>query len=162
MSYTPTYMMNRQGSQVPLVPIPKLKSQALVLAPKSSKKVEKKKSEVKVKKVARVSFLGVLFFMLIFGGLVPLLKVRMESVLASEKAMAPHGSADKKNRELGLAVPGYLAPSIIQIHPLLYRSLVVGEWVHGSKEKENVKETMQQRYLEGVAIPISNAKDIYL
>ena len=45
-------------------------------APTSSKKVEKKKSEMKTKKVASVSFLGVLFFMLLFGGLVPSLKVR--------------------------------------------------------------------------------------
>ncbi|KAH0682874.1 hypothetical protein KY285_020376 [Solanum tuberosum] len=216
MSYTPHYMMKRQGSQVPLVPIPKLKSQALAPAPKSSKKVEKKKSEVKTKKVASVSFLGVLFFMMIFGGLVPLLKVRyggmrepfisgvfyhslhygqggqgesnhqnnnkavdefvhvgngsdplatslyvprndklveidrnliIQSELASEKAMASHGSADKKNRELGLTVHGDLAPSIPGIHPRLYRSPVVGEWVHGSEEKENVKETMQSNLL---------------
>ncbi|KAH0758152.1 hypothetical protein KY290_021645 [Solanum tuberosum] len=59
MSYTPPYMMKRRGSQVPLVYIPKLKPQAVVPAPKSSKKVQKKKSEVKPKKVASVSFLGV-------------------------------------------------------------------------------------------------------
>ncbi|KAH0693450.1 hypothetical protein KY285_020547 [Solanum tuberosum] len=75
-SYTPPYMIKRRGSQVPLVSIPKLKPQAVLLAPKSSKKVQKKKSEVKLKKVASVSFLGVLFFMLLFSGLVPLLKVR--------------------------------------------------------------------------------------
>ncbi|WMV25574.1 hypothetical protein MTR67_018959 [Solanum verrucosum] len=246
-------MMKRQGSQVPLVPTPKLKSQALVLAPKSNKKVEKKKSEVKTKKAASVSFLGVLFFMLIFGGLVPLLKVRyggmrepfvsgesfvsgfyekhhgrvltidghvngtgyfgkydrkdhslhcghggqgesnqqnsnkvvdefvhvgngsdplaaslyvprddklveidkkliIQSVLASEKAMVSHGSADKKNREPSLVVPGDLSPSILGIHPRLYRSPAVGERVHGSEEKENVKETMQQWHLESVAV----------
>ncbi|KAK4721798.1 hypothetical protein R3W88_012031 [Solanum pinnatisectum] len=76
MSYTPSYMMSRQGSQVSLVSIPKLKSQALALVPKSSKNVEKNKSEMKTKKVASVSFLGVLFFMMLFGGLVPLLKLR--------------------------------------------------------------------------------------
>ncbi|WMV25568.1 hypothetical protein MTR67_018953 [Solanum verrucosum] len=151
------------GSQVPLVSIPKLKSQALAPAPKSRKKVEKNKSEVKTKKVTSVSFLGVLFFMLLFGWLVPLLKVRYggmrepflseESlyVLASEKAMVSHGSDDKKNREPGLAVPGDLSTSIPGIHPCLYRSPAVGERVLGSKEKENVKETMQQWYLEGVA-----------
>ncbi|KAH0758146.1 hypothetical protein KY290_021639 [Solanum tuberosum] len=212
MSYTPSYMMNRQRYQVPLVPIPKLKSQALAPAPKSSQKVEKKKSEVKTKKVTSVSFLGVLFFMILFGGLVPLLKLRyggirepsmsgesfvsgfyvknhgrvltidgpvnetgyfgkyggkdhsshyglegqgeinqknsnkavdefvhvgngsdplvvslyvprnliIQSVLASEKAMAFHRSADKKNREISLAVPGDLAPAILGIHPHLY------------------------------------------
>ena len=72
---------------VTLVSIPKLKPQAIVPASTSRKKVEKKKSEVKTKKVATsgcghyctsVSFLGVLFFMLLFGGLVPLSKVDME------------------------------------------------------------------------------------
>ncbi|WMV25573.1 hypothetical protein MTR67_018958 [Solanum verrucosum] len=38
------YMMKPQGSQVPLVPIPKLKPQAVAPMTKSSKKVEKKKS----------------------------------------------------------------------------------------------------------------------
>ena len=47
---------------------------ALAFAPKSNTKVEKKKSEVETKKVSSVSFLGVLFFILFFGGLVPLLK----------------------------------------------------------------------------------------
>ncbi|KAH0758155.1 hypothetical protein KY290_021648 [Solanum tuberosum] len=255
ISYTPSYMMSRQRSQVPLVPIPKLKSQALPPAPKSSKKVEKKKSEVKTKKVASVSFLGVLFFMLLFGGLVPLLKLRyggirepsmsgesfasgfyvkhhgrvltvdgpvngtgcsgkyggkdhsshcgrggqgesnqkntnkavdefthvgngsdplvaslyvprndklvdidgnliVQSVLASEKAMAFHGSADKKNREVGLTVPGDLAPAIPGIHPRLYRSPAIGQNILGSEEKENVKSTMQEWYLEGLAGPL--------
>ena len=63
---------------VTLVSFPKLKPQAIVPASTSRKKVEKKKSEVKTKKVASVSFLGVLFFMLLFGGLVPLSKVDME------------------------------------------------------------------------------------
>ncbi|KAK6791893.1 hypothetical protein RDI58_010974 [Solanum bulbocastanum] len=225
--------MSRQRSQVPLVPIPKLKSQALAPAPKSSKKVEEKKSEVKTKKVASVIFLDVLFFMLLFGGLVPLLKVRcggirepsmsgesfvsgfyvkhhgrvltivrpvnwtgcsgkyggkdhslhcgwggkgennkkntnkaanefahvgngsdpleaslyvprndklveidgnliIQFVLASEKAMAFHGSADKKNREACLAVPSYLAPAIPGIHPCLYRSPTMGQSILGS------------------------------
>ncbi|KAG5611452.1 hypothetical protein H5410_022733 [Solanum commersonii] len=213
ISYTPSYMMSRQRSQVPLVPIPKLKSQALLPAPKSSNKVEKKKSEVKTKKVASVSFLGVLFFMLLFGGLVPLLKLRyrgirepsmsgeffgesnqkntnkaadefahvgngsdplaaslyvprndklvniygnliIQSVLASEKAMAFHGSADKKNREAGLSVPGDLAPAIPGIHPRLYRSPTMGQSILGSEEKENVKSTMQEWYLEGLAGPL--------
>ena len=63
---------------VTLVSIPKLKPQAIVPASTSRKKVEKKKSEVKTKKVASVSFLGVLFFMLLFGGLGPLSTVHME------------------------------------------------------------------------------------
>ena len=55
------------------------KPQAIMPASTCRKKVKKKKSEVKTKKVASVSFLGVLFFMLLFGGLVPLLKVDMEA-----------------------------------------------------------------------------------
>uniref|UniRef100_M1D8R4 BZIP family transcription factor n=1 Tax=Solanum tuberosum TaxID=4113 RepID=M1D8R4_SOLTU len=78
----------------------------------------------------------------------------IQSVLASKKATTSHGSADKKNRELGLTVCGDLAPSIPGIHPRLYRSPAVGEWVHGSEEKENENETMRQWYLEGVAGPL--------
>ncbi|XP_004249119.1 bZIP transcription factor 17 [Solanum lycopersicum] len=258
MSYPPPYMMKPQGSQVPLVPIPKLKPQAAAPAPKSTKKGEKKKSEVKTKKVASISLLGVLFFMLLFGGLVPLLNVRyggtrepflggfsvgsgfyekhhgrvlvvdgpvngtgysgkysekdysshcgrgdhsesnqqntykaadefvhmgngsnplaaslyvprndklvkidgnliIQSVLASEKAMASHGGSDKNNRETGLAVPGDLAPAIPGSHPRLYRSSAVGQRALGTVEKENVQSTMQQWYLEGVAGPLMSS-----
>ncbi|XP_030519104.1 bZIP transcription factor 17 [Rhodamnia argentea] len=69
------YVMKPQGSQVPLVPIPRLKPQKSVSAPKA-KKVETKKTEGKTKKVASVSFLGLLFFVLLFGGLVPMVNVR--------------------------------------------------------------------------------------
>ncbi|KAJ8534320.1 hypothetical protein K7X08_007644 [Anisodus acutangulus] len=252
MPYAPPYMMKPQGSQVPLVPIPKLKPLAAAPTPKSSKKVEKKKSEVKTKKVASISFLGVLFFMLLFGGLVPLLNVRyggvrepfmsgdsfgsgfyekhhgrvlavdgpgngtgysgkhngkdyssqcgrggpgesnqqninkaadgfvhvgngsdplaaslyvprndklvkidgnliIQSVLASEKAMASHGSADKNNKETGLAVPGDLTPAIPGSHPRLYRS--PEQRALGTGE-EHAKSTMQQWFLEGVTGPL--------
>ncbi|KAK6791897.1 hypothetical protein RDI58_010978 [Solanum bulbocastanum] len=143
--------MKRRGSQVKLVYILMLKPRALVLAPRSSKKVYKKKNEVKTKKVASVSFLGVWFFMLLFGGLVPLFKVRyggmrepfmsgdsyhslhcgwggqgesnqkntnkatdkfIHFVFGSEKAKAFHGSADTKNSEASLTVPGDLAPAV--------------------------------------------------
>nr|ANQ38585.1 bZIP28 protein [Nicotiana benthamiana]UGZ04769.1 bZIP28B protein [Nicotiana benthamiana] len=243
MPYTPPYMVKPQGSQVPLVPIPKLKPQGAAPAPKSSKKVEKKRTEVKTKKVASVSFLGLLFFMLLFGWLVPLLNVRyggmrepfmsgdsfgsgfydkhhgrvlavdgpvngtghsgkysgkdysshcgrrgqeesaqpnvngsdplaaslyvprndklvkidgnliIHSVLASEKAMASHGGADKNNTETGLAIPGDLAPAIAGSHPHLYRSPAVGQRALGTGE-ENGKSTVQQWFLEGVAGPL--------
>ncbi|KAM3325145.1 hypothetical protein P3S67_000269 [Capsicum chacoense] len=73
-----TFSLSDNGNNVEeeSVPISKSKPRAAVSAPKSSKKVEKKKSEVKTKKVASISFLGVLFFMVLFGGLVPLLNVR--------------------------------------------------------------------------------------
>ncbi|KAF8043701.1 hypothetical protein BT93_A1880 [Corymbia citriodora subsp. variegata] len=69
------YVMKSQGSQVPLVPIPRLKPQQPVSASKA-KKVDTKKTEGKTKKVASVSFLGLLFFVLLFGGLVPMVNVR--------------------------------------------------------------------------------------
>ncbi|KAL8142989.1 hypothetical protein V2J09_016021 [Rumex salicifolius] len=69
----------KQGSQVPLVPIPRLNPQRPASAPKVSKnleKSEKKKSQGKTKKLASISFLGLLFFMLLFGGLVPIVNVK--------------------------------------------------------------------------------------
>ncbi|XP_052172486.1 bZIP transcription factor 17-like [Diospyros lotus] len=71
----PPYVVKPQGSQVPLVPIPKLKPQQPSSAPKS-KKFEGKKKESKTKKVASVSFLGLLLFILLFGGLVPVVNVK--------------------------------------------------------------------------------------
>ncbi|KAG5611454.1 hypothetical protein H5410_022735 [Solanum commersonii] len=65
-----------EDHKLSLVPIPKLKPHAVAPVPKNRKKVEKKKSEVKTKKVASVSFFGALFFMLLFCGFVPLLNVR--------------------------------------------------------------------------------------
>ncbi|KAH0679549.1 bZIP transcription factor 17-like [Solanum tuberosum] len=65
--------------------------------------------------------------------------------------MAFHRSADKKNREAGLAVPGDLAPAIPGIHPHLYRSPAMGQSILGSDEKGNAKSTMQEWYLEGLA-----------
>lgn len=70
MPYAP-YVVKPQGSQVPLVPIPRLKPQQPASSSKS-KKNESKKSEVKTKKVASISLLGLFFFIMLFGGLVPL------------------------------------------------------------------------------------------
>ncbi|KAI3472391.1 hypothetical protein Pfo_029512 [Paulownia fortunei] len=81
MPCAPPYMMKPQGSQVPLVPIPRLKPQQLAQAPKVSKKVESKKKEgPKTKKVAGVSFLGLLFFIMLFGGLAPMVNMRYGGV----------------------------------------------------------------------------------
>ncbi|XP_049377536.1 bZIP transcription factor 17-like [Solanum stenotomum] len=60
------YMVKQQ---VPLVPIPRLKPQGMAPAPKRSKKVENTETEMKTKKVASVTYLGLLFFMLLYGGL---------------------------------------------------------------------------------------------
>ncbi|KVI03438.1 bZIP transcription factor 17 [Cynara cardunculus var. scolymus] len=81
----PPYVVKSQGSQVPLVPIPRLKPQQ----PPSSQKVKKvevkktegttktkSKTKTKTKKVASISFLGFLLFIVLFGGLVPTMNVK--------------------------------------------------------------------------------------
>ncbi|CAA0812864.1 bZIP transcription factor 17 [Striga hermonthica] len=81
MPCPPPYMVKPQGSQVPLVPIPRLKKKQPAQAPKTSKKVDGKKNEApKTKKVASVSFLGLLFFLMLFGGLVPIFNTRYGGV----------------------------------------------------------------------------------
>ncbi|KAF9596239.1 hypothetical protein IFM89_008402 [Coptis chinensis] len=70
-----SYPMKPQGSQVPLVPIPRLKPRQPIAAAKP-KKSDSKKNVGKTKKVSSVTFLGFLFFVLLFWGLVPLVNVR--------------------------------------------------------------------------------------
>ncbi|KAI3995596.1 hypothetical protein MKX01_023341 [Papaver californicum] len=74
----PPYPMRTQGSQVPLVPIPRLKQQQPASTTKAKKSENKKKNESKTKKVASVSFLGLLFFMFLFGVLVPSVRENKE------------------------------------------------------------------------------------
>ncbi|OIV97391.1 hypothetical protein TanjilG_17575 [Lupinus angustifolius] len=69
------YVVKPQGSQVPLVPIPRLRPQRPAAAPKS-KKSEGKKGEVKTKKVASISFLGLFFFIMLFGGIFSMVGVK--------------------------------------------------------------------------------------
>ncbi|TVU19368.1 hypothetical protein EJB05_35513 [Eragrostis curvula] len=74
--WVPGYAMRPHGSQVPLVPIPRLKPQPAAAPAKVSKKPETKKgaegkSKTKTKKVASVSLLGLLFVALVFGAFVP-------------------------------------------------------------------------------------------
>ncbi|XP_031263841.1 bZIP transcription factor 17-like [Pistacia vera] len=69
------YMVKPQGSQTPLVPIPRLKTNQ-TSSPAKAKKNDSCKTSSKTKKVASVSFLGLLFFVLLFGGLVPLVDVK--------------------------------------------------------------------------------------
>ncbi|KAL1220115.1 bZIP transcription factor 17 [Cardamine amara subsp. amara] len=70
----PPYMVKQQGSQVPLIPIPRLKPQNTLGASKT-KKSEGKKSEAKTKKVASISFLGLLFCLFLFGALAPIVNI---------------------------------------------------------------------------------------
>ncbi|KAG6507795.1 bZIP transcription factor 39-like [Zingiber officinale] len=64
LSWLPGYGWRPQGSQVPLVPIPKLK-------PHQPASAKSKKTRSKTKKVASVSLLGLLLFVVVVCGLVP-------------------------------------------------------------------------------------------
>ncbi|XP_076913970.1 bZIP transcription factor 17-like [Bidens hawaiensis] len=85
----PPYVVKSQGSQVPLVPIPRLKPQQPALSQKSKKTEVKKpvegvaKSKTKTKKVAGISFIGLLLFIMLFGGLVPLMNVKLSGVVTN-------------------------------------------------------------------------------
>ncbi|XP_050232814.1 bZIP transcription factor 17 [Mercurialis annua] len=74
------YVVKPQGSQVPLVPIPRLKTHQPRPAVKSKKSEDKKAGGSKTKKVASVSFLGLLFFIFLFGCLVPIVNVKFGGV----------------------------------------------------------------------------------
>ncbi|KAL6988078.1 hypothetical protein U1Q18_013823 [Sarracenia purpurea var. burkii] len=73
------YVVNPQVSEIPRVPIPKLKPQQPSPAPKA-KKVETRKSKGKTKKVASISFLGFFFFIMLFGGFVPMVNVKFGGI----------------------------------------------------------------------------------
>lgn len=68
--WVPGYALRSQGSQIPLVPIPRLKPQQPAPALKA-RKSESKKGESKTKKLASVSFIGLLFFLLTVAGTIP-------------------------------------------------------------------------------------------
>ncbi|KAL8215369.1 hypothetical protein R6Q57_004818 [Mikania cordata] len=76
------YAVNSQGSQVPLVPIPRLKTQKPTFSHKSKQDVKKPEGRLKTKtkKAASISFLGLLLFIVLFGGLVPIMNVRFGGV----------------------------------------------------------------------------------
>ncbi|KAL8128906.1 hypothetical protein V2J09_018061 [Rumex salicifolius] len=90
----PAYIVKPQGSHVPLVPIPRLKPQQPGSASKASKKSEYKKNVGKTKKVASVSFLGMLFFIMLFGGLFPVVHFKYGDKLG----VADHFSMAHKGR----------------------------------------------------------------
>ncbi|KAJ8648692.1 hypothetical protein MRB53_001715 [Persea americana] len=108
-----SYALKPQGSQVPLVPIPRLKPQQPVSASRT-KKSDSKKAESKTKKVASVSFMGLLFFLLIFGGLVPFVDIKFAGIRtpASGRLNFVKGGFDGgKPRGRVLAVSGHLNAS---------------------------------------------------
>lgn len=65
----PWHAMRPNGPAVPCIPIPRLKSTQPASAPRA-KKSNSKKSESKTKKVASVSLVGLLFIVMVFGGVI--------------------------------------------------------------------------------------------
>ncbi|XP_072959797.1 bZIP transcription factor 39-like [Typha angustifolia] len=65
--WIPGYALRPQGSQVPLVPIPRLKPQQPVPAPKAKKSESKKGGGSKTKKVASISILGLVLVLMVVG-----------------------------------------------------------------------------------------------
>ncbi|KAJ8760069.1 hypothetical protein K2173_010925 [Erythroxylum novogranatense] len=108
----PPYVVKPHGSQVPLVPIPRLKQQQSVPVSKG-KKVESKKGEGKTKKVASVSFLGLLFFVLLFGGLLPIVDVRFGGYKENNVHQVDFGNGNIYGQHRGriLTVRGHLNTS---------------------------------------------------
>lgn len=99
----PPYMLKPQGSQVPLVPIPRLKPQQPAVKPVKKEGSKKNVGKSKTKKVASVSFLGILFFMLLFGGLVPLVNVRyggIRDVISGRSGYIGNGVYDQRHERI--------------------------------------------------------------
>ncbi|KAF8044714.1 hypothetical protein N665_7184s0002 [Sinapis alba] len=97
----PAYLGSHQV--VPLLPIPRLKPQ------RSLAKV-KKSSEAKTKKVASVSFLGLLFCLFLFGALVPIVNVSYGgrvldvSVNSSRRVQCGRGSDQGVGRNVSVSL----------------------------------------------------------
>lgn len=88
------YVVKPQGSNIPLVPIPRLKPQQPAAASKSSKKNEGKKTEGKAKKVASMSLLGLFLFILLFGGFAPLVDVMFGGLVDDVPGRSSYVSSD--------------------------------------------------------------------
>ncbi|XP_038904557.1 bZIP transcription factor 17-like [Benincasa hispida] len=101
------YVVKPQGSQVPLVPIPRLKPQQPAPVAKG-KKNESKKAEGTTKKVASVSLLGLMLSFMLFGVLIPLANVNFENVGGGPSKLSFVGDkVYNHNRRRILSVDGY-------------------------------------------------------
>ncbi|MQM11396.1 hypothetical protein Taro_044300, partial [Colocasia esculenta] len=101
------YTLRPPGSQVPLIPIPRLKTQQVASAPKP-KKSESRKAEGKTKKVAGVSLLGLLFCMLFVGVFVPGSKLSLDGrgdIVFSERSFS-NGKLTGHSQDRVLTVRG--------------------------------------------------------
>uniref|UniRef100_A0A7N0V1W4 BZIP domain-containing protein n=1 Tax=Kalanchoe fedtschenkoi TaxID=63787 RepID=A0A7N0V1W4_KALFE len=99
----PPYAIKNQGSKVPLVPIPRLK-------PRQPSKLKSN-----TKKVASISLLGLLFFIFLFGALVPLMNIRYEGTGAhirnqhKDRIFAINGRRDGSDLMIAPASDGRLS-----------------------------------------------------
>ncbi|XP_010492436.1 PREDICTED: bZIP transcription factor 28-like [Camelina sativa] len=71
----PPYPVRGYGSQTPLVPIPKLAPKPVSSGRPRKTDSKKNEGKSKLKKVASISFIGILFFVFLFGTLVPFMNV---------------------------------------------------------------------------------------
>ncbi|KAE8817438.1 bZIP transcription factor [Hordeum vulgare] len=96
----PAYAMGARGSQVPLMPIPRLKTKQ----PASAAAEPPAKKSRKTKKVASVSLLGLLFLMMLCGCLVPAVN-RMYGAVDSREGIVLGPSQSRHGRVLAVDGP---------------------------------------------------------
>lgn len=96
----PAYAMGVRGSQVPLMPIPRLKTKQ----PASAAAEPPAKKSRKTKKVASVSLLGLLFLMMLCGCLVPAVN-RMYGAVDSREGIVLGPSQSRHGRVLAVDGP---------------------------------------------------------
>ncbi|CAM8931098.1 unnamed protein product [Rhodiola kirilowii] len=131
MGYPP-YAIHPQGSTVPLVPIPRLKPR------------QPSKSKNSTKKVASISLLGLLFFIFLFGALVPWMNIRYEGTGAH---------IHNHHRDRILTINGHRDGSDFMIAPASnHRPSIHGNHLHHEKshsgEKEDTLFGESQRHLK--------------
>ncbi|XWS65285.1 hypothetical protein CRYUN_Cryun05aG0080300 [Craigia yunnanensis] len=134
MPCAPPYLMKPPGSQVPLVPIPRLKPQQQPITASKAKK-----NESKTKKVASVSLLGMLFFLLLFGGLVPIVNVRYDNTPVGSGFVGDGFYEVHRGRVL--RVDSHLNGSNDSRDAVFsYEKFDVGNRVHGSGSESGVEQ----------------------
>ncbi|XP_042481313.1 bZIP transcription factor 17 [Macadamia integrifolia] len=160
-----SYPVKPQGSQVPLVPIPKLKPQQSTT---KAKKIESKKGETKTKKVASVSLLGVLFFMFLFGFLVPFVNVRYgvneEAAVNSGLQFSSNGVyGNHQGRVLTVMGRGNKSDPDVGVRLSTKKSYLTGVDGKSSRYKrdgsEGVDSEVKQNLGESQNLPLRNASE---
>lgn len=145
MPCTP-YIVKPQGSQVPLVPIPRLKPQPqpkMSASASKGKKSEGRKTEGKTKKVASISLLGLLFFILLFGGLVPIVNFNFGGLMNKVPIGSGYvtGGFYAHHRGRILTVSGHMNGSEDNVRGGLSKDKFDGyNRIHHERQKEQKKE----------------------